>query len=115
VIARAFGRCELCGTRLRSAGQWVAEHSFHHRRPRGMGGTSRPESNGAANLLLLCGSGVTGCHGWIEEHRAVARAQGQLLSQTDDPAEVPVWLALPQHGIGPALLDNDGSREWVLP
>jgi hypothetical protein len=119
VIARSYGRCEHCGRKLRSAGQWIDEHSFHHRRPRGMGGTNRPETNGAANLLLLCGSGTTGCHGLIEAGRAMAHESGQLLWQTQDPAEVPVWIL--RRGLGlvsrlaPALLGDDGSLEWVNP
>lgn len=119
VIARSYGCCESCGTQLRSAGRWVGEHSFHHRRPRGMGGTNRPETNGAANLLLLCGSGTTGCHGALEANRAVAYERGHLLRQTQEPAEVPVWVFVPVAGIhgalGLALLDDDGSLEWVNP
>jgi hypothetical protein len=119
VIVRSSGCCEHCGRQLHEAGQWIDEHSFHHRRPRGMGGTNRPETNGAANLLLLCGSGTTGCHGLIEAGRAMAHESGQLLWQTQDPAEVPVWIL--QRGLGlvsrlaPALLDDDGSLEWVNP
>jgi hypothetical protein len=44
--------------------------SVHHRRPRMMGG-SRNESTyiKPANLIVLCGSGTTGCHGWVESNR----------------------------------------------
>jgi hypothetical protein len=81
-----------------------------------MGGTNRPETNGAANLLLLCGSGTTGCHGALEANRAAAYDRGHLLGQTQEPAEVPVWLCR-AGGMDhrPALLDDDGSLEWVNP
>lgn len=55
-----------------------------------MGGTRRPDT--CANLLLLCGSGTTGCHGWVESNRFAARAVGLLVSQRADPAQVPVLL-----------------------
>lgn len=74
-------RCRRCG---------VATWQIHHRRPRGMGGTRDPLTNGPANLVLLCGSGTTGCHGWVESHRAEARAAGWLVSKWADPAATPI-------------------------
>ena len=74
-------QCRRCG-----ATTW----QIHHRRPRGMGGTRDPLTNGPANLVLLCGSGVTGCHGWVESHRAEARADGWLVSKWADPAAIPI-------------------------
>ena len=65
-------RCSKVGTNI------------HHRRPRMMGGTSDPRVNDARNLIVLCGSGTTGCHGWIESHRATARRDGWLLASFDD-------------------------------
>lgn len=74
-------RCRRCG-----APTW----QIHHRQPRGMGGTRDPRVNSPANLVLLCGTGVTGCHGWVESHRALAREQGWLVSQWADPVDVPI-------------------------
>lgn len=54
-----------------------------------MGGTRRESTNDPSNLLIVCGSGTTGCHGWIEGNRADAKAAGLLVSQWDDPAAVP--------------------------
>jgi hypothetical protein len=54
-----------------------------------MGGTSDPSANGTANLLVLCGSGTTGCHGWVESNRASARDLGLLVSQWDTPDDIP--------------------------
>jgi hypothetical protein len=47
-----------------------------------MGGSRNPAINGAANLLLLCGSGVDGCHGWVESNREKAKALGLLIPVT---------------------------------
>lgn len=53
-----------------------------------MGGTKRGV-NSLANLALVCGSGTTGCHGYIESHREEAYERGWLVHSWDDPAEVP--------------------------
>lgn len=99
VWIRAGGRCEVCGNPL--AG--VLGFSRHHRLPRRMGGSSRPELNTPANLILLCGSGTTGCHGRIESNREQAYAEGLLLHDGADPAAVPVLLhTIP--GAFPALV-----------
>ncbi|GAA1138557.1 hypothetical protein [Nocardioides aquiterrae] len=80
---------ELCGTRLFDE-SWTGDHSFHHRQPRGMGGSRRREVNSPANVMLLCGSGTTGCHGFIEKYRSSAEQEGWLVRHGQDPAEVPV-------------------------
>lgn len=90
---RAGNACEICSIR----GQ-----NIHHRKPRGMGGT-RVDS-GPENLLLLCGSGTTGCHGWIESHREEAHEQGWLLHRHEMPYKVPVayrgqWMLLTGDGL----------------
>lgn len=54
-----------------------------------MGGTKRVDVNAPQNLLLLCGSGVTGCHGWAESHRRDAIKAGIILYDRDDPLEHP--------------------------
>lgn len=100
VTARAQGRCERCGA---SSSQFW---SVHHRRPRGMGGSKRPEVNGPANLILLCGSGTTGCHGWVEANRAEAYNLGLLVRSGMNPGDVPVEL---RHGR--VLLLADGGMQ----
>jgi len=79
VYERAGYRCERCGD---------ADGPFevHHRRPRGMGGSRREDTNSPANLLLLC----TRCHLWTESNRATALERGYLVPQGQDPATVPV-------------------------
>jgi 5-methylcytosine-specific restriction protein A len=94
VIERAQGRCELCNGPLQPM-------SVHHRRPRGMGGTRRDWVNEAGNLLAVCGTGTTGCHGMIESRRADAYDRGWLVRTGMDPTEVP-------------FVDFDGNW-WLLP
>ncbi|MBM0205776.1 hypothetical protein JNW90_24235 [Micromonospora sp. STR1s_5] len=68
--------------------------SLHHRRAKGMGGTRRENVNHPGNLMLLCGDGVSGCHGWatvgdVDE----ARRRGVVVPlECADPAGVPVEL-----------------------
>lgn len=77
--------------------------SVHHRLPRGMGGTSVAGVHGLARVLLVCGDGVTGCHGFIEGNRQWAYARGLLLAHGGaDPAGVPVELV-------------SGRRVWLDP
>lgn len=59
---------------------------FHHRRPRGAGGSSNPVVASTANCLTLC----LECHAWVESHREVAFTCGFLVSQFRDPREVAV-------------------------
>jgi len=55
-----------------------------------MGGSRRPDTNELPNLLLVCGTGTTGCHGVIESNRMWAYLNGFLLTDGQDPALVPV-------------------------
>ena len=103
VMARCLGRCERCGGGLADG------HHIHHRRPRAMGGTGRPETNGHANLAVLC----PGCHTTVESYRAEAYGDGWLVSQHADPAMAPVllhgerWVYLTATGYS----DNPPERE----
>lgn len=90
VAERSGYCCEVCGLLLHDGQSWLADHSFHHRQARGMGSSKRPETNAAYNLLLLCGSGDSRCHGYIEAHRRAAEAEGWLVRHGQDPAAVPV-------------------------
>lgn len=100
VRRRAKGICERCGSRRGT--------NVHHRIPRGMGGSSNEYINRPGNLVYLCGSGTTGCHGWIESHRAEARESGWLVSRfsslTPDAVPLVDWCG------NRFLIDNDGGR-----
>lgn len=57
-----------------------------------MGGTDNPNIHALYNLLHLCGSGTTGCHGKIERERKCAYDNGWLVSRWGDPGLVQVKL-----------------------
>jgi hypothetical protein len=105
VAARAGYHCELCYTPI------SGQASIHHRRPRRMGGTRRSDVNEPANLMLLCGSGTTGCHGWVESHRKNALADGIILYDRDIPAEHPYK---DRHGNW-WLIDKEGKKQATNP
>ena len=77
--------CARCGQGLA-----FDRAQFHHRRPRGAGGTSNPVIALPSNCLTLCGD----CHSWVESHRERAHAAGFLVYQAMDPAEVSVRHAI---------------------
>ena len=84
-------------------GETQGSLSLHHRLPRGAGGSTAPRTNGAANLILLCGSGTTGCHGWVESNRTESYDLGYLVRRGSEPAAVPVlhrtrWVQLGADG-----------------
>lgn len=78
--------------------------NYHHRLNRSQGGVYTPSA-----ALWLCGSGTTGCHGWITNNPEVARENGWSVKSTDNPVDVPVlyrgrWVLLDDEGgIFPAL------------
>ena len=76
---------------------------MHHRILRSQGGRNDPE-----NLVALCGSGTTGCHGWAHHERAAARPGGWTLRPTDDPAVIP----LDSWDRGLILFDHDWN--WMI-
>lgn len=67
--------------------------TLQHRVPRGAGGTKLAASNSPANLVTLCGSGTTGCHGKVESNRLAAIEEGLIVRRGTDPATVPVFYA----------------------
>lgn len=83
VVDRARGRCEVC----RSQAEVI-----HHRRLRGIGGSTVPWINDPANLLALC----TYCHGHVHAFPTESYDLGLLVSYADHPAEIParIWCGL---------------------
>lgn len=74
---RADGACEVCGLAYPT--------NAHHRKNRSQAGGDE-----LSNLLAVCGSGTTGCHGYITEHPAESYLKGWSVRSTEDPREVPV-------------------------
>lgn len=112
VLARDMHCCVGCGRRV--GGVRGVDWSVHHRMPRGSGGVGvkvRALFESPANALTLCGSGVSGCHGWVEANRDLARERGWLVSRhgVESPLTVPVV-----HGLfGTVWLLDDGSWKGV--
>lgn len=80
VLIRDGAWCVRCGVCVANV-----PSSLHHRLPRGRGGDASP-----SGLLLLCGSGTTGCHGQVESRRSNAYDDGLLCRTGERPANVPV-------------------------
>ena len=59
-----------------------------------MGGSKSHEWETPECGVVLCGTGTTGCHGYVESNRAEAAEQGWLVPRRDprDPADVPVYI-----------------------
>ncbi|MEB0286184.1 hypothetical protein QN355_06425 [Cryobacterium sp. 10S3] len=72
-------RCARCGVIIWSGG------SRHHRKFK-----SRRGGDEVSNGVLLCGSGTTGCHGWVHSNPVSARMVGLALNTNDNPRLVPV-------------------------
>lgn len=109
VATRDGGRCVRCA---------APATQIHHRRSRGRGGSSDPAINSPANLLTLCGSGTTGCHGWVESNRREAEIEGYIVRHgARVPGTVPVRVFTPLvfEQWTWVLLGADGSRDRCEP
>lgn len=93
ITARSSGKCEICGLH--------AADEIHHRRPRGMGGSKRPDTNTASAGVHLCRD----CHRLVELHRSVAFTCGWLVSQYAEPSAV-----LFMYRGDLVKLDDDGGK-----
>lgn len=112
VIDREFGRCAVCYNHINATPETRGvAWSIHHRCPRAAGGTSRVWVNEPANLLLVCGSGTSGCHGWIESNRATARQQGLLISSNGKAVAEDVQLEHARYGV--CKLTDEGTVRTV--
>lgn len=86
--------------------------STHHR-------NHHHTDNRPSNRLTVCGDGVAGHHGWIENHPEVARRYGWSITRhgpstrfavpvpVPEPADVPVFLWHPAWGLNWFLLTDD--------
>lgn len=86
--------------------------NFDHRKNRSQGGDWSP-SNGQ----LLCGSGTTGCHGFVTSHPAEAIEEGWAVPGWADPLVWPArrwrkgWGGIV--GLRWFLYDNQGGVHWI--
>ena len=105
VLERDHWSCIVCNEAI--VGDRGTDWSIGHRIPRGMGGTKDPRINLSSNLLTLCGSGTTGCHGATEGPlRAMAYTEGWLLPRSADPRAVPVLI---ERGARYVYLTNEAT------
>ena len=123
-FVREQGRCFRCRRLLRPERRGF-DWSAHHRIPRGSGGIGAALGSdydllisGIQNCLILCGSGTTGCHGWVETYRELAREYGYLITRLGieiSPGGIPVmredgtWWRLTADGF--AVPDEEGQEE----
>ena len=78
MVAARDGHCVRCGGEITD---------IHHRKLRGMGGTSDQEvAFGLANLISLCRK----CHDWVHAHPAESYRLGLLVHSWDNPEDIPV-------------------------
>ncbi|MDQ0376624.1 hypothetical protein [Amycolatopsis thermophila] len=109
VFERAGFQCEV-----RIPGVCVGGVTYHHRKLRGQ--CPKPDLWRPSNALAACGSGTTGCHGWITGHPARAYELGWAQLRTnEDPAKKKAWIWSNNYlGFGWFLLDDRGdlTRLW---
>lgn len=86
-LEREHYSCALCGMGIGPEGRGIG-WSVHHRLRRSQG-----VDHSIQNVIILCGSGSTQCHGWVHANPADARAGGWLLSGRQEPLAVPVLVA----------------------
>ncbi|WP_295103150.1 hypothetical protein [uncultured Microbacterium sp.] len=67
------------------------------------------------NCLILCGSGVTGCHGWVESRRALAEDYGFIVRRgINPPAGIRIkradgtWWLLTRSGLAVEVEEGTG-------
>jgi 5-methylcytosine-specific restriction endonuclease McrA len=81
VLERDGWTCVRCGVDV--SGAYV--YSIHHRKLRSQGGPNTPE-----NLITLCGTGTTFCHGYVHAHPEEAYEAGWLVRAWLRPEDVPI-------------------------
>jgi len=99
LAARSNGVCEVC-RRARAT-------NAQHRKNRSQGGTWD-----LSNLIHVCGSGTTGCHGAIHANPLKSYANGWSVRSCFAPADMPALLWTPFGRIYVWLRD-DGSWDPV--
>lgn len=97
VLTRDGFSCWLCGVNV---GRGV--YSLHHRQ-----GRAGRDPHRYSNLLTLCGTGTTGCHGWVTVHPLQACDLGLSVARSApwDTRLVPVVA-----GVQTYALDDYGCR-----
>lgn len=100
IDSRDQQRCARCGEFITNNG------SRHHRKFKSRGGGDE-----VSNGILLCGSGTTGCHGWVHANPGAAARVGFAVWKHESPRLVPVMHAI--HGR--VYLDDEGGYSTRKP
>jgi hypothetical protein len=106
VRSRDGHQCLMCGVSIVDI-----PSSIHHRINRGAGGSAKLER--ASLLVRMCGTGTTGCHGYVTTNPAVAAISGWLLPKNNpdiDPTTEPILTFK-----GWRLLDDEGGTHACDP
>ena len=105
-LERQGWHCLRCGTNIHDPSCWPGR-SGHHRQLRRVADPDVRHS--PVNIIELCGSGTTGCHGWVHQHVKEAERLGLIVPFGIDPLSTPVrdwhgrWLWLNQDGTATPL------------
>jgi hypothetical protein len=105
ILERDGYQCVRCGRTC------IYDHSIHHRI------LGNRKDMRASNLITLCGSGTTGCHGWVHSHPQSATDAGWIVSKfrkQQDTPDIPVTYAAAGERPGGtfALADNLTMQAW---
>lgn len=98
LLTRSGGLCEIRTTECLAPKHGILNSltrrqvSIHHRKAKGMGGTPKPDINNLSNLVIACGTGNTGCHGYVTLHPQWAEECGWIVTGDRKPADVPITL-----------------------
>lgn len=116
VLLRDLCQCVACGlTVVVEDGNGlrpVQQYSLQHRVARGMGGRSVIDE--PFNLLTMCGTGTTGCHGRAEHDPEWARERGYRVDSWDNPLTVPVVVRVAE-GVDHVYLLDGAARLLTYP
>lgn len=111
---RCDGRCEVSGRPLD-----FETFDAHHRRPKGMGGTYREDTDQVGNLLALDPEVHNDAPWSVHQRPSWSRPRGYLLSGSVEIAvEEPVlyrgraWVVLDDHGGCPELSGRSQRHLW---
>lgn len=86
-LQRQGWHCMRCGRNLHDPSVWPGRSGHHRQLRRRADPTVRDLP---CNIVELCGSGTTGCHGWTHAHPAEAERSGYIIPSWRDPLNAPI-------------------------
>jgi len=111
---RCDGFCEVSGRPLD-----FETFDAHHRRPKGMGGTYRPDTDTAANLLALDPEVHNGASWSVHQRPSWSRPRGYLLRNVVEEARLEpllyrgrTWMILDEEGTMGELSNRSQRYLW---